>query len=165
MKIQILDKTKKKRFIEGIEGLGIKKIPQLLIKAGNERVRAYSGNLSIDEIMALWRILPVEGIGLYVGKDFTDRNGVRETRLSVDGMHAWKNQINENILVLTPKQEEDWFHGKNIELNDNQKGNEFVAVKSADAKDFVGVGKIGGDGKILFGFLPKERRRKSQLIA
>jgi NOL1/NOP2/fmu family ribosome biogenesis protein len=34
----------------------------------------------------------------------------------------------------------------------------FVSVKSGE--DFVGVGKIGSDGKTLFGFLPKERRRK-----
>ncbi|MBT7567304.1 hypothetical protein HN630_00175, partial [archaeon] len=69
MKISILDKTKKKKFIAGVEDLGMKKIPELLIRTGRERIRAYSGNLSKEEIMELWMILPFEGIGLYVGKD------------------------------------------------------------------------------------------------
>jgi len=42
--------------------------------------------------------------------------------------------------------------------------NGFASVKSADGKDFVGMGKIGDDGKTLFSFLPKERRRKENTI-
>ena len=37
----------------------------------------------------------------------------------------------------------------------------FVSVKSGE--DFVGVGKVGADGTILFSFLPKERRRKERM--
>ncbi|MBU2576353.1 MAG: hypothetical protein KKF50_01390 [Nanoarchaeota archaeon] len=164
MKISILDRAKKKKFIAGLEDLGMKKIPQLLIRSGKERIRAYSGNLSNEEIMEIWRLLPIEGIGLYVGKDMVNRNGVREVRLSLDGMHVWKEQLTERVLELNEAQEEDWFKGKDIEVNEGQvevkEG--FVSVKSGD--DFVGVGKIGDGGKTLFGFLPKERRRKSQTI-
>ena len=179
MKIQILDRAKKKKFIAGLSSLGMKKIPELLIKTGKERVRAYSGNLSTEEIMEIWRLLPIEGVGLYVGKDMMNRNGVREVRLSLDGMHTWKEQLTERVFVLSEKQEEDWFFGKDVELGEGQvgkigdtqlEGHEnlqaggFVSVRSADGKDFVGMGKIGGEGKMLFGFLPKERRRKSQSI-
>jgi len=174
MKITILDKAKKKKFIAGLTNLGIKKIPQLLIRTGKERVRAYSGNLSKEEIMNLWHVLPFEGIGLYVGKDFISRSGVREVRLSIDGMHTWKDQLEGNIVVLTEKQEAVWFRGKNIELSAEQTNGMtgFVSVKSActarctphaagvTSSDFVGVGKIGNDG-ILYGFLPKERRRRN----
>src|SRR3989344_5590285 len=152
MKIQILDKTKKKKFIEGISNFGVSKISELLIRTGSERVRAYSGNLSTDEIMGIWRILPIEGVGLYVGKDLIDRHGVREIRLSVDGLHTWQNQITKDIFVLSESQEEEWFKGKNIELDKIEKEG-FVAVKSNDEKDFVGMGKIGAGGKILFNFL------------
>ena len=165
MKIAILDRAKKKKFIAGLSDLGMKKIPELLIRSGKERIRAYSGNLSNEEIMEVWRLLPVEGIGLYVGKDMINRNGVHEIRLCLDGMHTWKGQLTERVLELTKEQEEEWFKGKEIELNGDQIGKiseGFVSVKSG--KDFVGVGKIGSEGKILFGFLPKERRRKSQLI-
>jgi len=161
MKIAILDRAKKKKFIAGLADLGMKKIPQLLIRSGKERIRAYSGNLSNEEIMEVWRLLPIEGVGLYVGKDMVNRNGVREVRLSLDGMHVWKEQLTERVFVLTEAQEEDWFAGKDIELDGAQIGKideGFVSVKGGE--DFVGVGKLGDGGATLFGFLPKERRRK-----
>jgi len=169
MKIQIMDRAKKKKFIAEVADLGMKKIPQMLVKSGKERVRAFSGDLNRDDIYDIWRLLPIEGIGLYVGKDMMNRNGVREVRLSLDGMHVWKDQLTEKNFVLTEEQEEEWFKGNNIELTEEQvkkfegvKG--FVAVKSSDSKDFVGNGKLGADYQTLFGFLPKERRRKSQTI-
>jgi len=165
MKITILDRAKKKKFIAGLSDLGMKKIPELLIRSGKERIRAYSGNLSNEEIMGVWRLLPIEGVGLYVGKDMINRNGVHEIRLSLDGMHTWKEQLTGRVFVLTEKQEEEWFKGSEIELNGDQIGkisDGFVNVKAGE--DFVGVGKIGSEGKILYGFLPKERRRKSQTI-
>jgi len=164
MKISILDKAKKKKFISEVDELGIKKIHELLIRAGSERIRAYSGNLTNDEIMGLWRILPIEGVGLYVGKDKMDRHGVREVRISVDGLHAWKDQISGNVLKLTEEQEVEWFLGKNIEFDEEIKLKGFVAVLSSDGKDFIGTGKVGSEGKVLFNFLPKERRRKSQTL-
>ena len=165
MKIAILDRAKKKKFIAGLEDFGMKKIPELLIRSGKERIRAYSGNLSNEEIMEIWRLLPIEGVGLYVGKDMINRNGVHEIRLSLDGMHVWKDQLTERNVILSEEQEEEWFKGKEIELVGEQVGSiskGFVSVKAGE--DFVGVGKIGAEGKILYGFLPKERRRKSQTI-
>jgi len=164
MKIQIMDRAKKKKFIAGLSDLGMEKIPELLVRSGKERMRAYSGDLSTEQIMEIWRLLPIEGVGLYVGKDMVNRNGVREIRLSLDGMHVWKKQLTKRILVLNEEQEGNWFLGKNIELSDEQAegiSNGFVSVKSADGKDFVGMGKIGG--KTLFGFLPKERRRRERM--
>jgi NOL1/NOP2/fmu family ribosome biogenesis protein len=164
MKIQILDRAKKKKFIAGLSNLGMKKIPELLIRSGKEKIRAYSGNLSTEQIMEIWRLLPIEGVGLYVGKDMVNRNGVREIRLSLDGMHTWKDQLTERNFILTEEQEIKWFHGEDIGLEESQKTEDgFVSVKSADGKDFVGVGKIGNAGTTLFGFLPKERRRKERM--
>jgi NOL1/NOP2/fmu family ribosome biogenesis protein len=164
MKIQILDKTKKKKFIEGLSDLGMKKIPELLVRSGEERIRAFSGDLSTEQIMDIWRLLHIEGVGLYVGKDLVNRNGVHEIRLSLDGMHVWKAQLTEKILVLTEKQEIDWFLGRDIELDESQKMlGGFVCVKSSDGNDFVGIGKVGTDRKTLFSFLPKERRRKERM--
>ena len=111
--------------------------------------------------MEIWRMFPIEGVGLYVGKEFVNRNGTREVRLSVDGMHVWKEKLTDKIFVLTEEQEADWFEGKDVDVNEGQNDyGGFVLVKSADGKDFVGMGKIGNDGKILFGYLPKERRRR-----
>ena len=167
MKITILDKSKKKKFIAGVEQLGVKKIRELLVRSGKERIRAYSGNLSNEEIMALWSILPIEGVGLYVGKDMVNRSGVREVRLSIDGLHTWQDQISGNILKLTPEQEIEWFKGKGIELDDGQIGlglKGFVAVQSSEDDDLIGTGKVSADGKNVVGFLPKERRSKSDSL-
>jgi NOL1/NOP2/fmu family ribosome biogenesis protein len=166
VKIQILDRTKKKSFTERISNVGIKKINEILIRTGKERIRAYSGNLSKEEIYDIWKILPIEGIGLYIGKDTINQHGVKDSRLSIDALHMFKDQINSDIITLTKDQEEEWFRGKNIELENEQlekiKNNKFVAVMSNDKKDFIGTGKISNE--ILYSFLPKERRRKSQLI-
>ncbi len=169
MKIQIMDRAKKKKFIAGLSNLGMKKIPELLIKDINKKLYAYSGDLSTEQIMEIWRLLPIEKVGLYVGNDIINRNGVHEFRISIDGMHLWKEQLSERIIQLTEEQEKDWFKGKNIELDEKQVGNignGSVNVKSFSGNDFVGMGKIGSSdsGITLFSFLPKERQRKSQTI-
>jgi len=162
MRIDVLSRAKKKKFIEGLSDLGIRKIPQMLVRSGKERIRAFSGDLDREAVMNIWHLLPIEGIGLYVGKDMVNRNGVREVRLSLDGMHVWKNQLGERVIDLDEEQERDWFLGRDIELSSEQKIEAgFVCVRSG--KDFVGIGKVGADGKMLFGFLPKERRRKERM--
>ena len=162
MRVDVLSRRKKKKFVEGLSSLGIRKIPQMLVRSGKERIRAFSGYLDKAGVMDIWHLLPIEGIGLYVGKDMVNRNGIREVRLSLDGMHAWKEQLDERVLDLNEEQEGEWFLGRDVELNELQKMEAgFVSVRSDE--DFVGVGKIGADGNILFGFLPKERRRKERM--
>ena len=108
MKIEILNKAKKKKIIQNLEEFGIKKIPELLVRTGRERIRAYSGSLSTEEIYDLWRILPIEGVGLYVAKDAINKKiGKQETRISLDGLHTWKDQITQKIITLTEEQEEE----------------------------------------------------------
>ena len=163
MKITLQDKAKKKRFIQEIDYLGIKKIPQLLLKTGKDRLRAFSGSLTNEEIMAIWRIFPIEGLGLYIGKQMIDkRTGRKESRLSIEGLHILKEQITKNILILDSEQEEQWFRGKDLELKEEQttslEAGQFVAVKSSNKKDLIGTGKLSQDKKTLFTFLPKERR-------
>ncbi|MBT6690284.1 hypothetical protein HN903_03250 [archaeon] len=177
MKIDVLSRGKKKKFIEGLSEFGIKKIPQMLVRSGKERIRAFSGDLDKAAVMDLWHLLPIEGVGLYVGKDMINRNGVHEIRLALDGMHVWKSQIESAIsksgvgsselgvrlVQLNGEQEREWFLGRDVELNEEQGkvGEGFVNVRAG--VDFVGVGKVNADGDMLFGFLPKERRRKERM--
>jgi len=54
------------------------------------------------------------------------------------------------------------FWGGSVSLREDQKMETgFVSVRSGE--DFVGVGKVNADGDILFGFCPKERRRKERM--
>ncbi|MFZ5955756.1 MAG: hypothetical protein ACOYT4_04995 [Nanoarchaeota archaeon] len=157
--IQILDKTKKKKVIEIISKFGIQKIPYLLLRTGKERIRIYSGSLSNEEIIKIQNLLPIEGIGLYFGKEIDN-----QIRLNIDAIHVLKDQISDFIVELNTFQETDWLHGRDIILDAEQqekyksfKG--FVIVKTGE--DFVGTGKISTDRKIVFSFLSKARRIKS----
>lgn len=163
MKIQILDKTKKKKILEELEMFGVEKAPYLFVRSGKERIRAFSGSLSNEEVMEVWRNFPIEGVGLYFAREIIDKNGVREVKLSLDGLHLLQKQINDRILVLSEEQEKKWFEGKNVEFLEEEGGeidfDGYVALKSSDEKDFIGIGKISKDKKVLYNFLPKERRR------
>ena len=160
MKIQIMNNAKKKRFIAELSGFGLKKIPEMLVRSGKERIRAFSGDLSKEEVMEIWRLFPIEGVGLYVGKDMVNRNGVHEVRLSIDGIHLWRSQLRNRIIELSADEEVEWFLGRDVEIDsDIEEG--FVLVRGGS--DFVGMGKLGSEGKILYSFLPKERRRKERM--
>lgn len=166
MIFQFMDNSKKKKFISGFENFGIDKVPESLVKWGSERVRAYTGDLTKEDIAALVDIVPVEGIGLYVGKDSIDKkNGNHEYRLSLDSVHLWKDKIKFNILTLNEEQEKKWFLGNDVTIDEQQKNNlkGFVVIKSKEDGDFIGVGKVGNEN-ILYNFLPKERRVKVSVI-
>ena len=77
MKFQVLDRAKKKKLLKELSVFGITKIPFTLVKVGKERIRAFSGALSTEEIYNLSRFLPLEGIGVYVAKEHVDRSGIR----------------------------------------------------------------------------------------
>lgn len=171
MKIQILDKAKKKKIVQEIQNLGIKKIEPLLIKTGTERIKAFTGSMSTEEIYNLWRVVPIEGIGLYFGKEMiSKRTGEREIRLSLDGLHLLQKNIVSNQVYLEKEQEEQWFKGKDIELNTDEQNKypfhkQFVVVYSQASNDIIGTGKMSADGNIIFNYLPKERQRKTSTIS
>lgn len=161
MKINILDKTKKRKVLEGLNYLGDLKMNELFIKTG-DRIRIFTGDLTNEQIMRLWSLFQVEGIGLYFAKDFIDKRGNQETRISLDGLHTIKDQITKGLLEIDEKQFEQWIKGENLELSKEQKESlvkGFVAVKYQN--DLVGTGKIT-EQKALLNFLPKERRRKER---
>lgn len=160
MKINVLDSTKKKGFLGELSYLGDFKLNYLFMSTGTEAIRTYSGHLSTDEILKIWRHFPIEAVGLYFGKETINKHGKRECRVSLDALHILKDQITKNIVELNDEQVLKWFKGDNIDLTPEQKDKykemkDFVAVKFK--QDFVGTAKINAQG-ILIGFLPKERR-------
>jgi NOL1/NOP2/fmu family ribosome biogenesis protein len=164
MRIDLMNKSKKQDFLKGISYLGDFKTNALFLSAGKEQIRIYSGGLLSDEIMKIWRHFPIEMVGLYFGKEFIDRHGNKESRLSLDGLHAIQDQVTKNIVEIDSIQNEIWFKGNNLELTYEQKETykemigQFVAVKFKE--DFVGTAKLSEQG-ILISFLPKERRIRS----
>jgi NOL1/NOP2/fmu family ribosome biogenesis protein len=144
------------------EQFGIKKVPNVLVKFGEEKIFAFSGNLTL--LQKLQKLTRIEGIGSYIAKE---QRG--EIRLSIEGSHLFKSQITKNIFELDQEQKDLWMHGSEILLQDAKGGNikgwalnnqklkkGFVVMKYND--DFLGTGKAS-ENKIG-NFIPKIRRLK-----
>jgi NOL1/NOP2/fmu family ribosome biogenesis protein len=145
MKI-ILSSQKKKILKQLEEQFGIKKIPYLLIKFGKEKLRAYSGSLSVEELNKLDSEIRIENIGSYFAKQQID--GIR---LTFDGIQLFKNQITKNILDLNDKQAEEWLNGQDLDIKSD---NAFKILKHNN--EFIGCGKSTSER--ITNFVPKERR-------
>jgi len=148
MNLQTINKNK---LLEQLnEQFGIKEIPEntFLIKLGEEKIFAFSGDLKL-----LWKLeklnINIAGVGNYVAKE--ERG---QLRLSIEGTHLFKNQINKNIFELNKEQKDLWMHGSQLDIETNKRG--FLIMKYED--DFLGTGKAS-ENKIG-NFIPKNRRLK-----
>ncbi len=163
MTFKFVKSAEKKRIIEELNvRFGITNFPHLLIESGKEKMRAYSGSLSRDEIVELGRIAKVEGIGLYLLK-----REVGGFRLSFEGTQMLKSQITKNVIDLDDEQLALWIRGNDLEI-ESPKG--VLIVQNADSEeiegmyiikhgsDYLGCGK--SNTKKLYNHVPKERRLK-----
>jgi len=149
VKMKPIKSSEKKKIIKQLnEQYGITELPYLLLQFGKEKIRIYSGNLSKEELITLDKKLKIENIGLYAMK--TEREQIR---LTLDGIQILKNQITKNILKVNDKQTQEWFRGKELEIESD---NNFKILKNQ--QDFIGCGKSTGER--IINFLPKERRIK-----
>ena len=139
---------KKKIMQELNQKFGISKLHYLLIESGKEKIRAFSGSLSKEEIIKIGTMANVEGVGIYLLKK--EETGLR---LSFEALMLLKEQIKNNVLEIDESQLNLWIRGKDLEINAPAG---IYAIKNGD--DFFGCGK--SNGKILFNHVPKERRLK-----
>ena len=140
--------SEKKRIIEQLnQQFGIEKIPYLLIESGREKIRAFSGSLSKEEIIQLTTITLIENIGIYF------LNKEDNFRLTLDAVHILKDQIKKNIIEIDESQLHEWLRGKDL-IAQIPSGPVIIKYKS----DFIGYGKSTGQ-KIL-NYTPKDRRLK-----
>ncbi len=148
--MRIIFGSEKKRIIKQLqEQFGISKIPHLFLRFGKEKIRAYSGNLSIEELKELDKTLRIETAGLYFAKQQQD--GIR---LTLDGVQLFKPQITKNILELTGEQTQQWLKGNDLDI---QTSKAFKILKNQN--EFLGCGKSTGER--ITNFVPKERRIKN----
>src|SRR3989338_8673066 len=99
------------------EQFGIKKIPGILLRIGQERIFIYQGNLNEQEIKQLENIVPIERAGVYFAKE--EESGIR---LSIEGTQILKGQITKNIFEINDERLESWMRGNEILLDDYTKG-------------------------------------------
>lgn len=147
MNIEFLDTKKRKKILEQLnKQFGIEKIPSILFSTGREKIRAFSGDLTIDELYDLADIGNVEFMGQYLFKHEFDF-----IRLGFDGALLLKNQLTKNVIELDKEQTDLWMNGHNLPII-MPKG--IYVLRHGD--DVFGCGI--SDGKHIINFVPKERR-------
>jgi len=157
--MEFIFSTEKREIMKKLAYYGINELPFLLISSGKEKIRGYSGSLSLEEIRKLQKNSRVEVVGIYLFHEYPE-----EIRFSLDALHLLKNQITKNIIELTNEQKDKWFRGEDILLTKEEQekfGGErkgFKVIKHKD--DFIGMGKLTDDR--IVNYLPKERRRKGK---
>lgn len=148
MNIKFIKSNQKKEIIEKLKTqFGISELPYLLIKSGKEKVRAFSGHLSKEEIFKITQIANVEIVGMYLLK----QESPEDIRLSFDAPIILKDQITKNIVEINDEQFTSWIRGENIDI-EGIKGN--VIIKYQD--NFIGCGK--SNGLKIFNYVPRDRR-------
>lgn len=152
MEHKFIRTPEKRRMIEELNAkFGITELPYLLIESGKEKIRAFSGHMSKDEIIELAKMTKIEGVGVYFMKKENDG-----LRLSFEASQLLRKQISKNILDIDDKQLQLWIRGYDLELKAPQ-GVYAIRYKG----DFLGCGKSNGEK--LFNYVPKERRIKKPL--
>jgi NOL1/NOP2/fmu family ribosome biogenesis protein len=149
--IRFIKTPEKRRIIEQLEiQFGITKLPYLLLGVGKEKMRAFSGSLSKEEIIKLSKLANIDLLGIYLIKE---ESGFR---LSFDATQILKNQITKNIIEINDEQYEKWIRGHDLELNMPQ-GTYIIKY----GHDFLGCGR--SNGTVMFNYVPKDRRLKTQI--
>ena len=147
MNVEFYDSKRKKKLLEQLHiEFGMSEVPKVLFETGKERIRGFTGDLTIDELYNLADIANVEFMGLYLF-----RQEERFIRVSFDAMPLFKDQFTHHVVDLTYEQLEQWMHGHNIVMV-LEKGLYVVRHNG----DVFGCGI--SDGRVLINFVPKERR-------
>lgn len=147
MKVEFYNSKQRKELLEKLKStFGINEVPSILFETGKEKIRGFSGDLTIDELYALDRITNIEFLGLYLF-----RQELGYTRLGFDGALLLKNEISKGIVEITKEQLEKWMTGHNLDI---VKDRGIYVIKQAGDT----FGCAISDGKHLINFVPKERR-------
>ncbi len=148
MNTHFIKSNEKRDIVEQLkEQFGIEELPYLLIESGKEKIRAFSGSLSKEEIIQIGGLVKVEIVGLYLLKKEND------FRLSLDAATILKNQITKNILEINDEQFYKWIRGYDLQI-EVPRGTYVLKYKN----DFIGCGK--SNEKTIFNYVPKDRRIK-----
>lgn len=151
MNIHFIKSPEKKKIVEQLnEQFGIEELPYLLVESGKEKIRAFSGTMSKEEIEELSTIATIESIGLYLIRVEHDM------RLSFDGAQILNKQIKKNVVEITDIDYEEWIRGYDLPI---QVPSGTYLIKYND--DFLGCAKSNGEK--LINHVPKERRLKTKL--
>jgi NOL1/NOP2/fmu family ribosome biogenesis protein len=155
--IEILKDNKREEILRKLnEQYGITKIPGMLLTKNSEKIFLFQGSLDEKKIKEIEKTIPIERIGVYLGKIAENER----IRLSLEGSQILKNQINKNIFEMTKSQLDEWIKGNEILVKNSENFRDFLIMKYQD--DFFGTGKAS-ENKIT-NFIPKSRRLKERKV-
>ncbi len=154
MNLDILTAGEKKKIVASLnENFGLNDLPYLFIRTGKERIRAFSGSMSMQEIKELGMNARIELAGLYSFKE--EKQGYR---ISFDSMPLFKNLITKNVVELTDEQARMWMQGKDVENERFKELNGVVVLKNKT--DLLGCGLVKKEQGRIINLVPKERRMR-----
>ncbi len=146
MNVHFLNASEKKEILKRLEAqYGIAELPYFLFETGKEKIRAFSGNLTKEEILKLAEMANIEIIGMYLIRKEHD------LRLSFDATQLLSAAINKGIVEINEEQLHLWLRGNDLPIM-----HDVGTVALRCKEDFVGCGKSTGE-KII-NHVPKERR-------
>jgi NOL1/NOP2/fmu family ribosome biogenesis protein len=152
MNIKFIKSPEKKRIVKELEETyGIKELNYLLIETGKRKLRAYSGDLSKEEILELGNTINIEIIGMYL---LSQKDA--DLRINFDAVSLLRDQIEKNIVKINQEQYELWMRGYDLEIK-HPRGIAVIKFKH----DLVGIGRSNGEK--IFNYVPKERKLKTPL--
>jgi NOL1/NOP2/fmu family ribosome biogenesis protein len=152
MNIRFIKSSEKRDILEELEDIyGIKELNYLLIETGKEKIRAYSGSLSKDEIMELSKLVNIEIIGMYL---INKKDSL--PRISFDASSLLRNQIVKNVVIINKDQYEKWIRGYDLEISCSPG----ISILKFD-NEVVGIGK--SNNIKIFNYVPKERKIKTPI--
>ena len=155
MRLKILNQNEKKEIENQLQKqFGIKEIPGMLVKRGQDRIFIFQGSFNEKAIRKMEDLrIPLERVGIYFAREINDL-----IRLSIEGVHILKDQITKSIYELDEKQAEEWMMGQDLLIETGKR--ELLIMKYKD--DLLGCGKAS-ESKIG-NYVPKSRRLKSKSI-
>ncbi len=152
MTFRFLNSKERKEVFEELEDLyGVEAREVVMMEAGKQKIRVFSGDLTREEIMKLNEFVRIEVTGIYFASKKDE-----EIRLNFDVVSFLRNEISKNVIEIDKENYEKWIRGQDIELK-TQRGT--IVLKYGN--DLIGVGKSNGER--VFNYVPKERKLKTPI--
>jgi len=150
--LKILSSKEKKEIERKLNiQFGIKNIPGIILRRGEERLFLLQEDINSKAIREIEKVAFIERAGIYFAKIVRDK-----IRLSIEGTFALKDQIKKNIYELNDEQIQEWMMGRELPIKTGKK--DFLVIKNNE--DFFGCGKASEEK--IGNFIPKSRRLKNR---
>jgi len=147
----LMGAERKKLLAELKDKFGIVDPGFLFLETGKQKIRAFSGSLSVDDILNLSQSVRIELIGIY----FARQDELTGLRLSFDAAMLHGVEVANGVIELEDSEVNLWMRGESF-MKDLPVGIYIIRNK----EDFLGCAY--STGKKLLNYVPRERQIRSK---